>query len=109
MPEFNQSMFWLGVAGGALPDVLRIIKQRYTGFPEWLAQPGYYVGLLLLLALGGLAAWLGGATEWKSALAMGFTAPEVISRLVSAQGDATRGGWTRGMFAGFPLRSWWAS
>jgi len=35
--------------------------------------------------LGGFAAWLGGAKATKEALAYGFGAPEIVSRLLSAK------------------------
>ncbi len=108
MPEFTPFLFWLGVAGGALPDILRFVKGRYSGFPEWFARPGYWIGLLVLMGLGGAAAWLGVATEWKSAVAMGFTAPEVLSRLFSSSGQETRSSVARHV-GGFPLRDWWSA
>jgi hypothetical protein len=103
VPEFNSFLFWLGVAGGALPDLLRFVKGRHEGFPAFFTQVGYWVALLFLLGLGGLAAWLGGAETWKSAIAMGFTAPEVLSRLFSSGRAETHG------HDGFPVRRWWAA
>jgi len=108
MPEFTPFIFWLGVVGGAVPDILRFVKGRYRGFPEWFMRPGYWVALVVLMALGGAAAWLGGATDWKSAVAMGFTAPEVLSRMFSTRGQQKRDSVSRNTL-GFPVRDLWAS
>jgi hypothetical protein len=97
------SMVGLGCVGGALPDVIRLIQNRYkTELPDYLKTLNFAVGFGLLVAIGGFAAWLGGAKAVKEALAYGFGAPEIITRLLSAKaitlgrpmaGDALRRFW----------------
>ncbi len=79
MPDFDLEMVVLGCIGGLLPDLLRLIKARDTGsvpkhFMFWLAW-------ILLIAIGGFTAWLFDADQAKEAVALGFTAPEVLSKL----------------------------
>jgi|SRR5947209_6664712 len=90
-----------GCVGGLLPDVLRIIKSRHDAPPAYLRSRMFYGGLLLLVAIGGLAAWLLGAHEAKEAVAYGFAAPELISKL-GADTSLDRGP------EGFGIRKWWA-
>jgi|SRR5581483_3068030 len=100
----GQLIVW-GCVGGALPDVIRIIKGRYGDTPGYLKAPMFWFGLLLLVALGGFVAWLGGAKELKEALAYGYGGPEVLSRLLSVKetgGTADRG------VGGFRLLQAWS-
>jgi len=103
MPAFVGLFVVVGAFGGLLPDLIRFVKEKEKGFPEWFSKPGYWVGLGVLVVLGGLAAWLGQATKWQSALAMGYGAPEFLSRLI-AKDSVTM----KGAAGGFPLRKWWA-
>jgi hypothetical protein len=81
----------LGCLGGMLPDIIRIIKNRYQAeLPDYLWHGNFWLGFFFLVFLGGLAAWLGAAKEYKDALAFGFAAPEFVSRLLS--GDGNRAG-----------------
>ena len=104
MPDFHLGFFALGAFGGLLPDAIRFAKNRQDGFPGWFRKVGYWVGLAVLVALGALAAWLGQAHDVQSAIALGFTAPEVLSRLFGSPDNQTRG-----VLGGFPIRSWWGS
>ena len=72
--------FALGCLGGALPDLLRLVKGRHDGAPAFLRDWFFWLMFAALVGLGGLAALLGQADEAKEAIAFGFTAPEVISR-----------------------------
>jgi hypothetical protein len=92
-----------GCIGGFLPDVLRIIKGRYESTPGYLKSGTFYLGLVLLVALGGFAAWLLGANEIKEAVAYGFAAPELISKL-GADTNPDRGDAASGRIS---LRQWW--
>jgi hypothetical protein len=103
VPEFNGFFVSMGILGGLLPDAIRFAKGRHKGFPDWASQPGYWVGLLVLLLLGGLAAWLGQPTQWIQAAAMGYAAPEFLSRLFGDDKPTAKG-----PGGGFPLRKWWA-
>lgn len=105
MPITHWTMILIGCAGGLIPDALRIIKNRHDPkVPEYLRSVTFWIGLLLLVIFGGLAAWLGEAANVKQALAYGFAAPEFISRILSEGGAiaaATEGG------RKLSLREWW--
>jgi hypothetical protein len=93
----------LGCAGGAVPDIVRIVQNRHEpNLPDYLKGANFWLGFFLLLILGGVAAGFGDAKSIKEALAYGFTAPEVISRLFSAPSGA------RGPGGGMPIRRWWS-
>jgi hypothetical protein len=102
MPNFHLSYVVLGAVGGLLPDAIRFARNRHKGFPQWFSKLGYWVGLLVLVCLGGVAAWLGKAADWQSALAMGFAAPEVVSRLIGSEQPTFKD------VGGFPIRRWWS-
>jgi hypothetical protein len=103
MPPFDLGFALLGAAGGFLPDMIRFAKKRHEGFPEFFQKGGYWAGLAVLVVIGAVAAWLGQADDWQSAIAMGFSAPEVFSRLFGSESAETRGS-----SDGFPVRRWWA-
>ncbi|MCB0076169.1 MAG: hypothetical protein KDD73_02025 [Anaerolineales bacterium] len=89
MPAFNSTWFILGCIGGLLPDVLRLIKSRYDGkLPDYFGTQTFWLGLVLLVLVGGAAAWLGGANSFVDALAIGFAAPEFVSRFLGTRNDA---------------------
>ena len=73
-----------GCVGGLLPDVLRLVNTRYESGPvAYLRSARFWVSLGLLVAVGGFAAWVLGATNPKEAVAYGFSAPELLSRLLA--------------------------
>jgi hypothetical protein len=79
------TMIGIGCGGGAIPDIIRFAKGRYKEeLPAHYKSLNFWIGFAFLVALGGLAAGLGGATDPKAALAYGFGAPEIISRLLSS-------------------------
>jgi hypothetical protein len=95
----------LGAVGGLLPDVLRIIAAGRQGtMPDSLKRAIFYISLVLLAGIGALAVWLVGAGSPKEAIAIGFGAPELISRLGAAAGQVDHGaeGAQR-----VTLRDWW--
>ncbi len=106
MPPFDWNIFLLGCVGGLLPDLLRFIKNRYEKAAPFYYYGSFWLGLALLVGLGGFSAWIAGASEVKDALAFGFAAPEVFSKLVSERGPGAAGAVDRGG-AGFSLRRWW--
>ncbi len=98
----------LGAAGGALPDVLRLIEGRHGQLPSYLSSVYFWFSLVLLVVLGGAVgygqalAFPGSEDDWIRALAVGYTAPSVVSKLLSDTSTMTRS-------LGRPsLRSWWA-
>ena len=71
MPNFVLGLFLLGCLGGAVPDLLRIIKNRYkANLPKYLRSANFWIGLVILIGIGGLTAWILEATTAKDA-AMG--------------------------------------
>lgn len=106
MPTTDWTMILIGCGGGLIPDILRIIKNRYEPkVPEYLGSATFWIGFLFLLILGGLAAWLGEAANVKQALAYGFAAPEFISRILSGGGTTTGAAKVEGKLS---LRQWWS-
>jgi hypothetical protein len=77
----------IGCAGGVIPDLIRIAKSRYdTTFADYLKRPNFWVGLAVLVGLGGLAVLIGGVTTVPQALIYGYAAPELFSRLAAEHG-----------------------
>jgi hypothetical protein len=88
----------LGFVGGAIPDGIRIIQGRYTGsLPAYLTTLNFWLGFILLVAAGGLVAWLGKPQSIQAALAYGFAAPEILSRLLSSPAPPMLGSPARAM------------
>jgi hypothetical protein len=95
-----------GMLGGLLPDLIRLAKSRHEfDWPGFLARPGFWVGLLALVIIGGVAALLGSANQIREAVIFGFAGPEVISRLAAERG-ATVG--REVADTRFSVRAWWA-
>lgn len=114
MPKFDLSMLLLGCAGGIIPDVLRIIQDRHSlTIPAYLKSGVFWISLLLLAGLGGLTAWLFDAKDVKQALAFGFGAPEIISRVFGKiAGGVDRGidrGDEQGATSTLSFSEWWGS
>ena len=110
-----QEVLLFGMAGGLLPDVIRIVRERHDpAVPPFLKSPKFYVSLGLGVLLGGFAAWLLQAGTTKDAVIYGFAAPELMTRLASSaspgpEGEAYRGGAPTSVEgAQKSLRSWWA-
>jgi hypothetical protein len=103
-----------GMAGGLLPDAIRVVKERYNPeVPPFLRSPKFYAGLLVQVLLGGFAAWLLQSENVKAAVIYGFAAPELLTRL-GAAGSApaaadspTRGGGERIQRGLSTLGQWW--
>ncbi|MBK8877707.1 MAG: hypothetical protein IPN74_03915 [Haliscomenobacter sp.] len=75
--------FLYGLIGGLLPDAIRIINNRYNPvLPEYLKSPSFYIGTLFLVVLGGGAAFLLQADSVVDALAMGYSAPQIVSSVL---------------------------
>lgn len=112
--------FWYGLIGGALPDLIRIVNNRYNqSLPDYLKSPSFYIGFTVLLVLGVGTVQVLGADSIQEALALGYSAPQVISSLLGAkgQGDETAKGGDaneRGLFGpgeekkpSVDVRKWW--
>jgi len=110
MPAFSLSLFLLGCLGGLLPDLLRIVRNRHkVHMPAYLRKGNFWLGAVLLVLVGGLAAWVLGAASAKDALIYGYASPQLFSHLAgSLSSEAVeRGGKPRE--APFNLLKWWAS
>ena len=96
----------LGAVGGLLPDGLRIIAAGRLGtMPGYLKTAIFWISLVLLAGIGALVVWLVGAGSPKEAIAIGFGAPELISRLgAAAAGQADRDAESGGKVS---LLDWW--
>lgn len=69
-----------GLIGGAIPDLLRIINNRYQlQLPGYLKSINFYVGFLFLLVLGIITVQLMNAKSITEALSYGYSAPQIIS------------------------------
>lgn len=103
--NLDWGIFAVGCVGGLIPDTIRVAKDRYkVELPAYWKSPGFWIGLLALVGLGGVAAVAGEAQNAKSALAFGFAAPEILSRgFASDKPLVMRGG---GLIS--QIRRWWA-
>ncbi len=78
------SVFLFGCLGGLLPDVLRIIRTRYEmDTPAYLKSLNFWIGLVLLVLVGGLTAVLVQAQTPKDAVIYGYASPAILSQLAS--------------------------
>jgi hypothetical protein len=111
MPEFHLSFFLLGCLGGMLPDVLRIIRNRSRArIPAYLKQGNFWLGLILLICVGGLTAWLLSSGNAKDALIYGYASPQVLSQLAaSVQTERVERGVGEAEEGPFNLLKWWRS
>ena len=72
-----------GLIGGAIPDLLRIINNRYQlSLPGYLKSINFYVGFIFLLILGMVTLKLLESNSITEALSYGYSAPQVISGLL---------------------------
>ena len=78
----NEFLFY-GLIGGAIPDLLRIINNRYQlQLPTYLRSLNFYMGFFFLLVLGMVTVQLLGANSITEALSYGYSAPQIISGLL---------------------------
>lgn len=104
MASLNMMYIALGVVGGLLPDVIRLIKNRYKlSIPEYLKTVNFWLGLLLMAIIGGLAAWAFSPTSGKEAIIYGYAAPQLFSSLAAEEVKNAR---IKGVQ--ISIRSWWA-
>jgi hypothetical protein len=110
-----------GCIGGALPDVFRLIQGRHGQVPAYLGSPYFWISLVLLVLIGGATAWgatsLGvapaaaagpaawGFAETINALAVGYSAPSLLSKLFGEASPAVR---DIAVARPRSLRGWWA-
>lgn len=82
-----------GLIGGAVPDLLRIINNRYQlSLPGYLKSINFYVGFIFLLILGMVTVQLLQAGSITEALSYGYSAPQVISGLLGNMSKTQKAG-----------------
>lgn len=82
-----------GLIGGAIPDLLRIINNRYQlSLPGYLKSLNFYVGFIFLLMLGMVTVQLLDANSITEALSYGYSAPQVISGLLGNMSKSQKAG-----------------
>jgi hypothetical protein len=78
-------LIYAGV-GGLIPDAIRVLKWARTPSrnrpPNPLADPATYVGLVIQILLGVFAAYLLAVTTPFQAVAVGYAAPDLLTRLL---------------------------
>lgn len=80
----TETILW-GCVGGLLPDVLRLIGQRYQEPPYYLKRWFFWFSLMLLVVVAGVAVHLLAPTRIIDAVAIGFSAPEILSSALGAR------------------------
>lgn len=104
MPASELIYVLLGCLGGVLPDIIRIIKNRYKlSIPEYLKTGSFWLGFLLMVLIGGLAAWVFSPTSAREAIVYGYAAPQLFSSLVAKEIRHSRI-----KDQNISIRSWWA-
>jgi hypothetical protein len=108
------TVFLLGCVGGVLPDALRIIRNRYEmAIPAYLKTLNFWLGLGLLVLVGGLTAVIVQAQTPKDALIYGYASPAILSQLAAGLTPRrAERGVARMPEAGeahFRLLRWWGS
>jgi hypothetical protein len=84
-----QAVLW-GCLGGILPDVLRVIGVRHGDAPDYLKRGFFWLSLLLLVGVAALTAFLLAPSRIIDAIALGFSAPEILSSALAKKGPAER-------------------
>ena len=80
----TEIVLW-GCLGGVLPDVLRLIGDRYRGAPAYLRQWFFWFSLALLVGVAALATYLLNPSRIIDAVAIGFSAPEILSNALGSR------------------------
>lgn len=84
----NISLYLMAAVGGLLPDALRLLawarSDAHDRGPIPLEDPGVWIGSLIQAGLGMLAVFALEATTVLQALAMGYAAPEFLTRAFAA-------------------------
>ena len=102
-------MLVYGALGGLIPDAIRLVRSRHDpALPPYLKSAGFYLGLVFCVVLGALASWMLGATDVRQALACGFSAPEILTRLLSKTDGVPRSALEPAVARRpMALREWW--
>jgi len=104
----------IGCAGGVIPDLIRFAKARYdSSIADYFKHWNFWLGLLVLVALGGLAVAFSSPASAAQALVYGYAAPEFFSRIVAQHGLQGPAGAEESVqlnpkSAAFNVRRWWS-
>lgn len=107
------SLIGIGCAAGVVPDLIRFAKARYeASIEDYFKRWNFWVGLLVLVALGGIAAAF--ASTVTQAFIYGYAAPEFFSRLAakhesdgSPEGNLEAVSEANPTHEEFSVRRWW--
>lgn len=107
-------MVLVGAAGGLLPDAVRVFRERHDpAVPPFLKSPKFYVSLLIGVGLGALVTFLLAASNAKEAVAYGFAAPELLTKLAGSTKSPERTSVDRGApqikKRSLTIWEWWAA
>jgi hypothetical protein len=79
-----------GAAGGVVPDILRLIRDRHGDQPAYLRHWQYYLGLVLMVVIGAVVAWLFAPARTVDAIAYGIAAPSILEGLAADKSKESR-------------------
>ena len=71
----------LGFAGGLVPDGLRLLNARHDPLPTYLRTRFFWVSLSVLAVLGATVSAFSHPSTLQAALALGYSAPSIVSAL----------------------------
>ncbi len=110
MPAFDLSLFLFGCLGGVFPEVLRIIRNMHSeDVLSYLAKWQFWLGVVLLIIVGGVTAWVMTAASDKDALVYGYASPQILSQLAGAVAPEPPPHQGPGRKPEFNLFKWWRS
>ncbi|MGE0456106.1 MAG: hypothetical protein AB7O37_22850 [Vicinamibacteria bacterium] len=99
----------LGLFGGLVPDMIRLARElRDKSAPSPL-HAGLVASMAILGLLGATCALVLDAKNAKEAIAFGFSAPELLSRLASQPPPPGGNPGPKPGGGGFSLRAWWVN
>jgi ABC-type uncharacterized transport system permease subunit len=75
-------LLW-GALGGTVPDILRLIRERYDEAPVYLTKWNFWLGVVLAMAVGAFVAWIFSPAKILDAVAYGIAAPSVLQGLAA--------------------------
>jgi hypothetical protein len=80
----TEGILW-GCLGGVLPDGLRLVGARYGAPPEYLKRAFFWFSLSLLIGVAALTVFLLSPSRIIDAIALGFSAPEILSSVLASK------------------------
>ena len=98
-------LIWAAV-GSLFPDIIRIAQNRHDpALPSYLKSFKFYLGLILLIIIGLVAAYFKNPADEIEAFSIGFAAPQIISSLAGAANKNANKPVVLG--GGNRILSWW--